>query len=296
METLLRESVATAPVKTGNRWRVIVAKPGKGSSGIYSEDVFRRDAAKIIAPGGQSFITHDDKRDPRSMIGTYPEGAYWSEEDKAVVAELEVFSHWKEWVEEVGPHCGISLYAMGEQDDEGNVTSFIEDVYNGADLVSRPGLTGSGMAEKLYEAARAASEQKTDVETSAQERKEMKEMDQEDKAAIAALISSVNALVSAHTAKNEQAAQIEADDKAVEERVAKIAANLDAIEAAREELLPSQVDDLRAEAKLGTDVLSQIEKAKKVKTEAVESAKALTESAGGRVVGAGSDWKPGAYA
>src|SRR5688500_9958403 len=95
----IRESVTEAPVKKGNRWRVIGARPGKGSSGEYSTEMFRRDAHKIIAPGGQSFINHDDSRNPKDMIGVYPDGSFWSDEDNAVVSELEVFSHWKEFVE-----------------------------------------------------------------------------------------------------------------------------------------------------------------------------------------------------
>src|SRR5690606_28787043 len=113
-----------------NRWRVIVAKPGVGSSGTYSEDLFKRDAEKIVPAGGQMFINHDDSRNPKDMLGTYPEGSYWDSEENAVVAEAEIFSHWKEFVEEVGPHCGVSLYAMGEADEEGNVTAIIEDRLN----------------------------------------------------------------------------------------------------------------------------------------------------------------------
>src|SRR5690606_24932462 len=201
-QTILRESVTDAPVKQGNRWRVIVAKPGKGSSGTYSEELFRRDAGKIIAPGGQAYINHDDVRNPKDMIGHYPDGAHWSEEDKAVVAELEVFSHWKQFVEEVGPHCGMSLYALGDQDADGNVIEIIVDVYNGADRVSRPGLVGSGLAEQLYEAAKSASNG-PGVEASAQEdRKEQTTMEIKELAdKVEALTTSVEALVSAQKAK-----------------------------------------------------------------------------------------------
>ena len=94
MSLQIRESVSEAPVKKGNRWRVIVARPGKGSSGTYSEDLFRRDAAKLIPAGAQSFINHGE-RDPEKMIGVFPDGGYFDESEKAVVADLEVFPHWK---------------------------------------------------------------------------------------------------------------------------------------------------------------------------------------------------------
>lgn len=291
-ETILRESVTEAPVKKGNRWRVIVAKPGQGSSGFYSEDLFRRDAAKIIAPGGQAFINHDDTRNPKDMLGTYPEGSFWSEEDKAVVSELEVFSHWREFVEEVGPHCGISLYALGEADESGNVTSFIEDRLNGADLVARPGLVGSGLAEKLYESAKAHSVEEPSATVAREERKLM---DQEMKDAITGIQSALNLLVTKEQTKAEEAAQVTADDEAVNQRVEAITAGLDAVEAARAELFPAQVESLRAEAKKGADVAPLIEAAKKVREEALEAVR-VTESAPGRDFGGSAgDFKIGRW-
>ncbi|USH44480.1 capsid maturation protease [Microbacterium phage Cassita] len=261
MSIAIRESVTEAPVKKGNRWRVIVARPGQGSSGFYSEDLFRRDAHKIIAPGGQSFINHDDTRNPKDMIGVYPEGSFWSEEDKAVVSELEVFSHWKDFVEEVGPHCGISLYALGEADEDGNVTAINEDRLNGADLVARPGLIGSGLAEKLYESAKAQTVEEPSVTSAQEERKLEMEKDVEERfSALEALLTS---LVTEKQTAQEEAAQVAADEKVVEERLGAYDAAVEAIEAA--ELPADAAKALRAEARKGTDVAPLIEFAKSVK-------------------------------
>lgn len=282
-QTILRESVTEPPVKRGNRWRVIVARPGKGSSGTYSAEVFRRDAHKIVPSGAQSYINHDPDRNPKDMIGFYPEAARWDEDAQAVVAEMEVFSHWEGFVSEVGPHCGISLYALGEIDEDGNVLSFMEDKFNGADLVARPGLEGSGLAEKLYEAAKQASVNKPGVEPSAQEGKDT-EMDEKVLEAIAALQTDISALKSAQTAKAEENAQAEADEVAVKEAVAEYAAKVEAIEAARESLLPSQVKHLMAEAKDGREVAPLIET---YKAQVVEAKEVLTaqESGAGRLMG-----------
>lgn len=284
-ELLLRESVTEAPVKKGNRWRVIVARPGKGSSGTYSEDLFRRDGHKIIAPGGQAFINHDDSRNPKDMIGVYPEGSFWSEEDHAVVSELDVFSHWKQFVEEVGPHCGISLYAMGEADADGNVTAITEDRLNGADLVSRPGLVGSGLAEKLYESAKALDSIEPGV-TSAQEERKL-EMDQEIKEAFDALHALIAPLVAKDEAVKAEAVQAEADKTAVAEALASYAASVKAIDDA--ELPAKVVESLRAEALKGADVTPLIEQAKAIK-EATEEAAADAErhvesASAGRIFG-----------
>lgn len=278
MSIQIRESTSAAPVKSGNRWRVIVARPGKGSSGTYSEDLFRRDAAKLIPKGAQSFINHGE-RDPEKMIGTFPDGGYWSEEDKAVVAELAVFSHWKSFVEEVAPHVGMSLYAMGEADEDGNVTEIYEDAYNGADLVARPGLAGSGIAEKLYEAAVSATEEKPSV-TSAQEN-DRKDPIVEEK--LDKLIEMITLMVAKDEAKVAEAAQVEADEAAKVEAVEAYDAAVKAIDEA--DLLPSQVATLRAEAKKGADVAPLIEAAKQVKADALASLQeSADEAPAGRIV------------
>lgn len=282
MSIKIRESVSEAPVRKGNRWRVIVARPGKGSSGSYSEDMFRRDAEKIIAPGGQMFINHEDSRNPKDMVAIYPEGSFWDEDEKAVVAEAEVFSHWKSFVEEVGPHCGVSLYALGESDEDGNITAIIEDRLNGADLVSRPGLVGSGLAEKLYESAKMVESNVEPGVTSAQETKGIK-MDQETKDAFAALHALIAPLVAKEEASVATAAQVEADEAAVAKAVESYDAAVKAIDEA--ELLPSQIDSLRAEAKKGNDVAPLIEAAKAVKADAIAQLGESATEDSGRVLG-----------
>lgn len=293
----IRESVTEAPVKKGNRWRVIVARPGQGSSGFYSEDLFRRDAEKIIAPGGQAFINHDDSRNPKDMLGTYPDGSFWSEEDHAVVSELEVFSHWKEFVEEVGPHCGISLYALGEADEEGNVTAIKEDRLNGADLVSRPGLIGSGLAEKLYESATA----QTVVEPPAKSAAERKDNEMDEKviegmiaSAIAPLLTKIDSLVADKESTKVEKAQVEADATAIAEALERFEASVKAIDEA--DLLAPQREALLSAAKRGEDIASAIESAKAVKEAAEEAVSGrLSESAGARDFGAGTQSKFGAW-
>lgn len=269
----LRESVTEAPVKAGNRWRVIVARPGKGSSGTYSEDMFRENAQNIIAPGGQMFINHDDSRNPKDMLAVYPEGSYWDDAERAVVAEAEVFSHWKDFVEEVGPHCGVSLYALGEADEDGNVTKIIPDRLNGADLVARPGLIGSGLAEKLYESAVAAGSDKEPTVTVAEDERN-KLMEKEILDALNSVKDSLAALVADKVQKEAETAQVEADEKAVQTAVEHYDAAVKMVTDA--DLFESQRESILAAAKKGEDVTGLVEAAKRVREEAV---KAVTESA-----------------
>lgn len=155
-KTLLRESVSGDLTKKGNRWKGVLAVPGQGASGYYAEEVLREYGPRALAPGAKAFVEHNPERPVRDMIGVYPEGAYY-EEGVGLVGELEVFPHWAEFVAAVAPHTGLSIYMMGEADDEGNIVSLVPDRQNGVDLVSYPGLEGSGIIEKLYESAKAAS-------------------------------------------------------------------------------------------------------------------------------------------
>lgn len=297
---VLRESVSTTPVKTDKGWLVAVAVPGEGSSGTYSPEVLREYASKMLPQGAQAFLNHGEDRDPRDMIGIYPEGGYWSEENQRVEARLEVFSHWKEFVEEVGPHCGISLYAMGEIDKDGNVTKFIEDRYNGADLVARPGLIGSGLVGKLYESARSGHSDMPRAESSAQEGKDKEKMEEQIKALTAVvtdLAASVGSLVEQRNAEDAERAQAKADETAVTETVEKALANRDALEAAKDELLESQYNALKDKV-LDENFEAALTEAKAFTAEArKEAEKKLTENAtaSGRIVNGEVVTKFGAF-
>lgn len=266
----MHESASTL-TKSGNRWKAVLAKGNQqGSSGYYSEDVLREYGPQALAPGAKAFINHDAARNPKDMIGVYPDGAHY-EEGVGLVGELEVFPHWKEFVETVGPHAGLSIYMMGESDDEGNITSLIPDRQNGVDLVSYPGLDGSGLVEKLYESAHAASEQEPGV-TSAQEKRN-KHMEEEIKALraqIEALATALTSFITESKTAAETAQKVEADAKAtdevVEEALKSYEEKAEAI--AKAGLTETQAAALREAARKGADVAPLIEHEQKVLTEA----------------------------
>lgn len=277
MTKFFTEAIAEAPVKRDNgRWLVAIATPGQGSSGYYSEDMLKEYGPAAFPAGAKSFITHEGTRNPKDMIGTYPEGAYWDDNRKQLMGELETFSHWKSFVEEVGPHCGMSIYMAGESDKDGNVTKLIENRQNGADLVSYPGLEGSGLVEML-ESARAGSTEPT--ATSAEEittGKDATRMEEKlDK-----LIELMTAFAATKTAEAQETAQVEADSKLAEERIDAFEAAVEAIEAA--DLTPAQKKVLRVEAKAGNDVTTAIEAQVALKAEILKESGA-EEVAAGRV-------------
>ena len=159
MAQLLIES-SGAPQKIGNFWRAVLITPGKGSSGIYTEETLRNSGPMAFTKGTHSYVDHPrnevDIRSPKNLIGVLAEDARY-EEGVGLVAELEIMPHWKEFVEAVAPHTGLSIYAMGEggYNDDGDVVveALVPNTQNSVDLVSYPGRPGSKLADKLYEAA-----------------------------------------------------------------------------------------------------------------------------------------------
>lgn len=159
MAKLLTES-SSAPVKSGNNWRAVLITPGKGSSGVYTEGMLREYGPSAFKKGTHSYVDHprseEDVRSPKNLIGVLAEDARY-EDGIGLVAELEIMPHWKEFVEAVAPHTGLSIYAMGEgnYNDDGEVVveNLIPHTQNSVDLVSYPGRPGSKLADKLYEAA-----------------------------------------------------------------------------------------------------------------------------------------------
>jgi hypothetical protein len=159
MAKLLSES-GSAPVKSGNHWRAVLITPGKGSSGVYTEEMLKTYGPQAFTKGTHSYVDHprdeSDIRSPKNLIGVLAEDARY-EEGVGLVAELDIMPHWREFVEAVAPHTGLSIYAMGEGDynEDGDVVveNLIPHVQNSVDLVSYPGRPGSKLADKLYEQA-----------------------------------------------------------------------------------------------------------------------------------------------
>ena len=163
MTTLFTES-AVAPVKSSeNTWKATLITPGKGSSGFYSESLLKEYGPVAFPKGTHSYIDHPvaegEVRSPKNLMGVLTEDARY-EDGVGLVAEIQVMPHWKEFVEAVAPHTGLSIYASGEgsrnEDGVFTIETLEPSVMNSVDLVSYAGRPGSGLAEKLYESALAA--------------------------------------------------------------------------------------------------------------------------------------------
>lgn len=180
MTQLLQES-GSAPVKSGNLWRAVLITPGKGSSGIYTEDMLKEYGPQAFKKGTHSYVDHprsaEDIRSPKNIIGVLAEDASY-EEGVGLVGEINIMPHWKEFVEAVAPYTGLSIYAMGEGEynDDGEIVveNLVPHVQNSVDLVSYAGREGSKLADKLYEAAVSMAEYGVDKDKDKKKKRKKK--------------------------------------------------------------------------------------------------------------------------
>lgn len=259
---------------SGARWKATLITPGQGSSGNYSESLLERDGAKAFPAGTKLFFNHPEpgksagRRDPRDQWGYLPEDAHY-EPGVGLVGEPEVLPHAKDIVESLGKQASLSVFVMGESDDEDNVTELLPHVTNSIDIVAYPGRPGSGLTQKMYEAFLEAASEEPGV-TSAQEKKK-EAMDKEILEAIQGLTAAFTEFRTESKAQKEAAEKAEADadatDKAVSEALAGYKEKVTAINAA-EDLLPSQRASLLEAAERGEDVAPLIESAKEFVSEA----------------------------
>lgn len=279
MTKQLFEETTSVPTATATRglWRARVLTPGVGSSGTWIEETIRRDGPRVLRKGAKCFVTHNRKEngepDPFSMWATLASDS-WYEEGDGLWADIQVLESWIPKVEEVAPHTALSVFLMGESDEFGNITAILEDVQNGVDMVVYPGREGSALVEKLYESARMES-QNNPIVNRAVENADTKgkiHMDPEVKAAFDELNAKVDTALASKQVEAEATATDEAIAAAVKEalndRAAKVKTALAAVEAAKADLLPSQIASLTETALLGEDVTASIESNKAIATEA----------------------------
>ena len=271
---LLHESSATPLKREGSVWSAVYITPGKGSSGTYSDEMLAEYAPAAFPVGTKHYFKHPDnpgdQRDPRDQWGVTIEGKGY-ENGKGYSGAIKVLPHWQTVVDSLAEagQASLSIWAMGETDDDGNVTALIPDVQNTVDLVAYPGRPGSGLTEKMYESARAASE-KPGVTSAHQDKKEGK-MDEKVLEALNALIAKFDTFVTESKAAAQANVKAEADadaiekakSEAVESAVNSYGEKVEAIDAV-EGLLASQKVSLLEAAKKGDDVAPLIEKAKAV--------------------------------
>lgn len=150
----------TVPIK--------IIQPGWGSSGYYPAETLKRDGPKVFTKGLHMFVDHptaqeDAERPERSVQGlgaVLETNAYWQDQGPAgpgLYADAKPFSPFKERLEDLAPHIGVSIRAMGTAkagEAEGKKGPIIETIAaaKSVDFVTTPG--AGGQVLQLFEAAR----------------------------------------------------------------------------------------------------------------------------------------------
>lgn len=152
----------TIPVK--------VIAPGWGSSGYYGADVLERDGPKVFTPGVKMFWNHPTaveesdrpEGDLNALAAELTSAARWDAngpQGAGLYADAKVFTPYREAVDELAEHIGVSIRASGKAapgEAEGRRGAIIQEITNArsVDFVTAPG--AGGRIVQMFESARPA--------------------------------------------------------------------------------------------------------------------------------------------
>lgn len=161
---LLEKSVrsdGTVPLK--------LIAPGWGSTGYYSPDLLAESGPKVFRSGTKMFWDHptatEETERPEGSLNNLAavlvEDARWDAQGvdgPGLYAEAKTFGGYKEILDEIGPHIGVSIRASGKGslgEAEGKKGLVINEITSAksADFVTVPG--AGGKIVQLFESARS---------------------------------------------------------------------------------------------------------------------------------------------
>lgn len=145
-----------------------IMQPGWGQSGYYPAEILERDGPKVFTDGVQMFWDHPTEteererpeRSLRDLAGKLTEDARWDPNGAygpGLYSQGEVFGPFKDALEELAPHIGLSIFARGKategeaEDREGMIIEEITSARS-VDFVTVPG--AGGQILQLFESAR----------------------------------------------------------------------------------------------------------------------------------------------
>lgn len=154
-------------VRTDGTIPIKVIQAGWGSSGYYPESVLKRDGPKVFKNGLHMHWNHPTatesyerpERDLSTLAGVLVSDARWDDKGTAgpgLYANAKVFGDYKESMDELAPHIGVSIYASGiakQGEAEGRQGTIIEKLTDAqsVDFVTVPGAGGKVL--ELFESA-----------------------------------------------------------------------------------------------------------------------------------------------
>lgn len=157
-----------AAVRTDGTAPVKIIAPGWGSSGYYSPELLERDGPAVFTSGTKMYWNHPTtseeaerpERDLRDLAAELVTDATWQAKGPAgpgLYADAKVFGGYREAVNELAPHIGVSIRALGKArqgEAEGRTGTLIEQLVaaKSVDFVTQAG--AGGQVLQLFEAAR----------------------------------------------------------------------------------------------------------------------------------------------
>ncbi len=161
---------------------VKVIAPMWGSSGYYKPETLMRDGPKVFTRGTKMYVDHPTAREEaerpersvRDLVAEFVEDAKYDSTGPfgpdgrslgpGLYARAKVFKPWQPFVEELAPHIGVSIRALGKAgqgEAEGRKGPIIEGIseVKSVDLVTVPG--AGGKITTLFESARTRAEANT---------------------------------------------------------------------------------------------------------------------------------------
>jgi hypothetical protein len=199
MEKAVRRD-GTIPVK--------IIQPGWGSSGYYPAEVLERDGPKIFTKGTKMYWNHQTPQqeaerpegDLNNLAAELVTDARYQANGAAgagLYADAKVFEAYKSHVDDLAPHIGVSIRAMGKVQHgvaEGREGAIISELTNkkSVDFVTAPGAGGQILS--LFEAARTVRADKKTTTTESVEQNNFEEARNMEKKEFEALQESVATL------------------------------------------------------------------------------------------------------
>lgn len=281
--TTITES-AGQPRKVGKRWYVTIARPGKGATGTYSEEVLKNTGPVAFPAGTKSYFGHapTEKRDARDQVGVFKQGAFWNEELGELGGYLTPFPRYKAVLDDMvdedtgDSYVEASIHAAANKDSKGIVRELLPRRDNTVDLVAFAGLEGSGLkyqVESLFAAAAA------EVEDNEEENDMTFEITKEQWETFTSTVSALDAKFDTFVTESKAEVQGVADqaavDAAVDARVAEALAGIAEVEATIDAAdIPTAVkESLKERARKGEDIADNLAGAVEIVAEAKKEAK-----------------------
>jgi len=167
--------------------RIRIIQPGWGSSGFYSPEVLARDGPKVFKAKTQSFWDHPTateeserpERSLRDLAGELITDAVYEEDGPAgpgLYADMKVFEPYRAALEELAPHIGMSIRALGKAkpgEAEGKSGPIVQEIVSAKsiDAVTVPGAGGQILS--LFESARQKAMPRKEIQVTPEEAKKL---------------------------------------------------------------------------------------------------------------------------